>query len=79
MRDGHDAVAANNAQGTLVRINPKDGLVVGTVPVGHAPTDVATCNELVWVSVQAKALCDRGRGVSPPRDHRSLGLFELDD
>ena len=47
--------AANNAQGTLVRINPEDGLVVGTVPVGHAPTDVATCNELVWVSVQAES------------------------
>ena len=46
---------ANNAQGTLVRINPEDGLVVGTVPVGHAPTDVATCNELVWVSVQAES------------------------
>ena len=47
--------AANNAQGTLVRINAEDGLVVGTVPVGHAPTDVATCNELVWVSVQAES------------------------
>ena len=46
---------ANNAQGTLVRINPEDGLVVGTVPVGHAPTDVATCNGLVWVSVQAES------------------------
>ena len=47
--------AANNAQGTLVRINPEDGLVLGTVPLGHAPTDVATCNELVWVSVQAES------------------------
>ncbi len=47
---------ANNAQGTLVRINPEDGLVVGTVPVGHAPTDVATCNGLVWVSVQAESV-----------------------
>ena len=49
-----DAVvfAADNADGTLVQIDAQDGRVVGLVPIGHAPTDVATGNGFVWVSIQ---------------------------
>ena len=53
--------AANNADGTVVQIDAQDGRVVGLVPVGHAPTDVASWDGFVWVSIQSEALCDRGR------------------
>ena len=42
MRDGWAVFAANNADGTVVQIDPQDGQVVGLVQVGHAPTDVAS-------------------------------------
>jgi DNA-binding SARP family transcriptional activator len=46
--------AANNADGTVVQIDPQDGRVMGLVPVGHAPTDVASWNGTVWVSIQSE-------------------------
>ena len=47
--------AADNADGTLVQIDPQDGRVVGLVPVGHAPTDVASWDGIVWVSIQSES------------------------
>ena len=44
--------AANNADGTVVQIDARDGQVAGVIPVGHAPTDVASLDGTVWVSVQ---------------------------
>jgi DNA-binding SARP family transcriptional activator len=46
--------AANNADGTVVQIDAQDGRVVGVVPVGHAPTDVASWDGIVWVSIQSE-------------------------
>jgi DNA-binding SARP family transcriptional activator/DNA-binding beta-propeller fold protein YncE len=46
--------AANNADGTVVRIDAQDGQVLGVVPVGHGPTDVAAWNGTVWVSIQSE-------------------------
>jgi DNA-binding beta-propeller fold protein YncE len=45
--------AANNADGTVVQIEAREGKVVGLVPVGHAPTDVAGRDGTVWVSIQS--------------------------
>ena len=48
--------AANNADGTVVQLDARDGRVVGIVPVGHAPTDVASLDgKAVWVSVQSES------------------------
>ena len=47
--------AANNADGTVVQIDPQDGRVVGLIPVGHAPTDVASWDGTVWVSLQSES------------------------
>jgi DNA-binding beta-propeller fold protein YncE len=47
--------AANNTDGTLVEIDAQDGQVIGIVPVGHAPTDVASLDGTVWVSVQSES------------------------
>jgi DNA-binding SARP family transcriptional activator/DNA-binding beta-propeller fold protein YncE len=47
--------AANNADGTVVQIDPQDGRVVGLVSVGHAPTDVASWDGTVWVSIQSES------------------------
>ena len=48
--------AANNADGTVVQIDPQDGQVAGLVPVGHAPTDVASLDgKTVWVSIQSES------------------------
>ncbi|HJR95205.1 MAG TPA: BTAD domain-containing putative transcriptional regulator [Gaiellaceae bacterium] len=47
--------AANNADGTVVRIDPQDGRVVGVIPVGHAPTDVAFGDGTIWVSIQSES------------------------
>ena len=48
--------AANNADGTVVQIDARDGRVVGIVPVGHAPTDVASLDgRAVWVAVQSES------------------------
>ncbi len=48
--------AANNADGTVVQIDAQDGRVVGVVPVGHAPTDVASLDgKTLWVSVQGES------------------------
>jgi DNA-binding SARP family transcriptional activator len=47
--------AANNADGTVVQIDPQDGRVVGLVPVGHAPTDVASWGGNIWVSIQSES------------------------
>jgi len=46
--------AANNADGTVVRIDPQAGQVVGLVALGHAPTDVASWEGTVWVSSQSE-------------------------
>jgi hypothetical protein len=48
-------LAANNADGTVVQIDAQDGQVVGLVPVGHAPTDVAYWDGIVWVSIQSES------------------------
>jgi DNA-binding beta-propeller fold protein YncE len=47
--------AASNADGTVVQIDPQDGRVVGLIPVGHAPTDVASLDGTVWVSIQGES------------------------
>jgi DNA-binding SARP family transcriptional activator len=47
--------AANNAEGTVVQIDAQDGRVVGLIPVGHAPTDVASWDGTVWVSIQSES------------------------
>jgi DNA-binding SARP family transcriptional activator/DNA-binding beta-propeller fold protein YncE len=47
--------AANNADGTVVQIDASDGRVVGLIPVGHAPTDVASRDGTVWVSIQSES------------------------
>jgi DNA-binding SARP family transcriptional activator len=47
--------AANNADGTVVQIDAQDGQVAGLVPVGHAPTDVASLDGTVWVSIQSES------------------------
>ena len=47
--------AANNADGTVVQIDAQDGQVVGIVPVGRAPTDVASLDGTVWVSIQSES------------------------
>ena len=46
--------AANNADGTVVEIDAQDGRVLGLVLVGQAPTDVASWDGTVWVSVQSE-------------------------
>jgi DNA-binding SARP family transcriptional activator/DNA-binding beta-propeller fold protein YncE len=46
--------AANNADGTVVQIDPQDGREIGLVPIGHAPTDVAARDGFVWVSIQSE-------------------------
>ncbi|HEX4747788.1 MAG TPA: BTAD domain-containing putative transcriptional regulator [Gaiellaceae bacterium] len=46
---------AGNADGTVVQMDPQDGRVIGVVLVGHAPTDVASWNETVWVSIQSES------------------------
>ena len=48
--------AANNADGTVVQIDARDGQVQGLVPVGHAPTDVASRDGIVWVSIQSETV-----------------------
>jgi hypothetical protein len=55
--------AANNADGTVVQIDPQDGRVVGLIPVGHAPTDVASSDGTVWVSIQSESARSWGRAV----------------
>jgi DNA-binding SARP family transcriptional activator len=55
--------AANNADGTVVQIDPRDGRVVGLIPVGHAPTDVASGDGNVWVSIQSESARSWGRAV----------------
>jgi DNA-binding SARP family transcriptional activator len=52
---GGAVFAADNADGTVVQIDPQDGRVVGPVPVGQAPTDVALWDGTVWVSVQSES------------------------
>lgn len=47
--------AADNADGTVVQIDPQDGRVVGLIPVGHAPTDVASLGGTLWVSIQSES------------------------
>ena len=47
--------AANNADGTVVRIDAHDGRVLGHVPIGHAPTDVAPWDGNIWVSIQSES------------------------
>jgi DNA-binding SARP family transcriptional activator len=47
--------AANSVDGTVVQIDAQDGQVVGLVPVGHAPTDVASWDGIVWVSIQSES------------------------
>jgi DNA-binding SARP family transcriptional activator len=47
--------AANNTDGTVVRIDAEDGRVLGIVPIGHAPTDVAAWRHEVWVSIQSES------------------------
>jgi len=44
--------AAISTDGTVVRIDPENGEVVGRVAVGHSPTDVAAWEAAVWVSTQ---------------------------
>jgi DNA-binding SARP family transcriptional activator/DNA-binding beta-propeller fold protein YncE len=48
-------LAANNADGTVVQIDPRDGRILGSVPIGHAPTDVACRDGIAWVSIQSES------------------------
>jgi DNA-binding SARP family transcriptional activator/DNA-binding beta-propeller fold protein YncE len=47
--------AADNADGTVIQIDARDGRVLSHVPIGHAPTDVGACDGLVWVSIQGES------------------------
>jgi len=47
--------AANNADGTVVQIDPQDGRVVRVIPISHAPTDVASWDGALWVSIQSES------------------------
>ena len=47
--------AAVSTDGTVVRIHPETGEVVGRVAVGHSPTDVAPWEGAVWVSTQGES------------------------
>jgi DNA-binding beta-propeller fold protein YncE len=47
--------AADNAGGTVIQIDARDGRVVSIVPVGHAPTDVAARGGFAWVSIQSES------------------------
>jgi DNA-binding beta-propeller fold protein YncE len=47
--------AANNADGTVVQIDPQDGRVVRVIPISHAPTDVASWDGTLWVSIQSES------------------------
>jgi hypothetical protein len=46
--------AADNGGGTVIRIDPGTGLVAGSVPIGHAPTDLVWTEGMIWVSVQGE-------------------------
>jgi DNA-binding beta-propeller fold protein YncE len=47
--------AAISTDGTVIRIHPENGEVVGRVAVGHSPTDVVPWNGVVWVSTQGES------------------------
>jgi hypothetical protein len=47
--------AAISTDGTVVRIDPENGEVVGRVAVGHSPTDVAPWEGAIWVSTQEES------------------------
>jgi DNA-binding SARP family transcriptional activator/glutamine cyclotransferase len=47
--------AAISTDGTVVRIDPENGEVVGRVAVGHSPTDVAPWEGSLWVSTQEES------------------------
>ena len=47
--------AANNADGTVVRIDPQDGRAVSVIAVGHAPTDATPLDGTLWVSIQSES------------------------
>ncbi len=59
--------AANNADGTVVQIDPQDGRVVGLIPVGHAPTDVASCgrNRLGFDTERERYVTELGIEIFP--------------
>jgi DNA-binding SARP family transcriptional activator len=46
--------ATLNADGSVARIDPLGGQVSGNVTVGHAPTDVAFSEDVLWVSIQSE-------------------------
>jgi hypothetical protein len=46
--------AADNGDGTVIRIDPGTGLAAGSVAVGHAPTDLVWADGTIWVSVQGE-------------------------
>jgi DNA-binding beta-propeller fold protein YncE len=56
-------LVADNADGSVVEIDPRDGRVVGRIPVGHAPTDVASWDGNLWVSIQSESSRPWGRAV----------------
>ena len=48
---GSDAVwVTNRADGTVSKIEPRTGAVIGTIGVGRSPTGVAASPEAVWVA-----------------------------
>jgi DNA-binding SARP family transcriptional activator/glutamine cyclotransferase len=47
--------AAISTDGTVVRIDPENGEVVGRVAIGHSPTDAVPWKEAVWVSTQGES------------------------
>ena len=50
-----DGQEVTEDDGTVVQIDAQDGQVTGVVPVGHAPTDVASLDGTVWVSIQSES------------------------
>src|SRR6266511_4351550 len=55
LRAAEDVVwATDNGAGTVIRIDPGTGLVAGSVPVCHAPTDLVWTDGTIWVSVQSE-------------------------
>jgi DNA-binding SARP family transcriptional activator/glutamine cyclotransferase len=47
--------AAVSTDGTVVRIDPENGEVVGRVAIGHSPTDAVPWKGAVWVSTQGES------------------------
>ena len=71
--------ATVNAEGTVARIDPGGGRVVGHVTVGHAPTDIAFDDGCSGFRSRARALSDGHRNRDLTRDDFSPDVVDLCD